>query len=291
MVRNMSRLKSFYTAVVLGLSVFSCANNVKAQQASTALKEEQEAKSDSRKLNSRNAVRILQHTDEARRLISNGNPEMAIPHVATGLMILAEMNGGVRATIYPELEQMTFLPPVEAAKKDITERVEDAPSPNNRPLQERVSANEYTVILLDMPATQKDLTDAKAALVKNQNEIADQALLTVLKSVILETVTTDLPLVNARQMLFMAWNQQRENRSEAVAQSLTSASNALGNYLSAADAPRKNEVTDLKREIEEAVKRSQAEKTNLSESIKNWWDRMANWTDESSALSKLTKGV
>jgi hypothetical protein len=287
--RVMSNLKLFYTAVVLGLSVFSCASNAGAQQASTAVKQEKEASLDSRQANSRKAVELLQHTDEARRRLLNGDPELAVPHVATGLMLLAEMNGGDHITIYPELERMTFLTPVEAAKKDITVRVEDAAAPNNRPPQVKLNTGQYTVILLKINDARKSLTEAKAALTKNQTEGADQALLSVLKGVILETLTTDLPLVNARQMVFMAWTQQREDRAQLAIQSLSTASNALGNYLTAADAPRKNEVTKLKQEIDDAVKRSQSEKTDLSEKIGIWWNRMADWTDEASLLSQVSR--
>src|SRR5581483_4409656 len=121
---------------------------------------------------------------------------------------------GNRASVpsYAELEQTAFLAPLEAAKRGVKERVEADPLALNRAPTVQLTVGAYTRVALEVAQARRQLLAARAALNDKQAAQAEAALLALQNGVTLEAVTSNQPLLRARQQLALALNHARDGQ-------------------------------------------------------------------------------
>jgi hypothetical protein len=260
---------------------------------------------------SREAVRALTLTDQARHAIVSHNVATAKKDVTQALAALDEIDRShVSATsvqngqvpIFAEFETTSFLQPVMTAQhktppesanlnannnstqKNSTEVAKNQNSAlpqSDRPEAIAAVDGGFTVITLDTKAARNNLEKAKQDLASNDMGDADLALAQVQQSVDLESAGSNLPLVRARENLGLADSAvQAKNYTEAQA-SLNAAASALENY-GQTSGQHASAAKQLSQQIKSASQNLETNKSSADTKISNWWKEVSNWTQASS---------
>jgi hypothetical protein len=130
----------------------------------------------------------------------------------------------------------------------------------------------YTGVWLDTTADNAHLNAARDAIKAGNYQAADQALSAVQDSLIIETVSGDVPLLKARENLILAKDAaQRGDQAEEQA-ALRAVSNALAEY-GQNNGRHANDAQQLGREI------SRSSSSNVStDQINSWWNEVSGWS-------------
>lgn len=151
--------------------------------------------------------RLLKHVHQARLAIKRKDDKQAVTHVEKALQLAQiienaaphyEVTASIKSgnityqdsdqvkqllvPIYAELEEVAYsLAPVKKAKKEAAPNQSETPSPVGDPdLQ-------YTSVLLDVGEAKLNLENSLAALKKNDTDLADKGLASILEDVISNT--------------------------------------------------------------------------------------------------------
>jgi hypothetical protein len=216
--------------------------------------------------------------------------------VNAALASLDRLKGAALVPIYTEVAQSSLLAPVEAAKKESasnTAPVTGAPaspqsngaatatntSTGSAPLAVEAVTSGYTQVLLDTSVARAQLDAARSALDGGDLKTADNSLKLLEQSIVLESSAARLPLVRARENLWLASvAARRGDRSEAKTQ-LQAAARALGYYRQAAPPADVADVEVLQREIAGYASSPDSQRADAAARIDKWWDRVADLTD------------
>jgi len=259
------------------------------------------------------AVHALRLTDEARQAIINKDHHLASNDVdrATSLLKQVETKLPVNKNdkthvvpIFAELEQTSFLQPVLTAKnqqqgQQTAERGK-ANSSTNKTMAKNSQSNAlpqsdqpartpdivnrveggYSYIGLDVDAALEHLQAAKQHLANNEPGKADLELARTQQSVDTGSISTDMPLVRARENLALARDEVSSgNYSQAKAE-LKAAANALNDYAQDSQAQHAKDAKNLMTQIKSQTASMQASHGIDRQKIDTWWNEIANWTGQ-----------
>lgn len=253
---------------------------------------------------SKYAVRALRLTDQARQSIINKDQSRATHDVQQALDLISQAGEKLPATgdnnthvvpIFAELEQTSFLQPVLAAKKESSNGEQQMASTQNPSSQEsalpqsdqppvvkRVEGG-YSYIGLDLNAAKEHLQQAKQYLSNNESGKADVELARAQQSVDTGSITTDMPLVRARENLSLARNEAQDGHYSQAKVNLTAASKALTEYGNSSQAKHANDAKDLSNQIKSFSGKIANHHQNAQSKIENWWNQVAGWTGQKSS--------
>jgi len=271
------------------------------------------------------AGRLLKHVHQARQAVEQQQKQAAIRHIDQGLTLVriiedavptyqvtARIQAGdttyedqeqvkqLMVPIYAELEKVTLMAPLMAAKKEAARSGDAAhpsssgkqaqpssaaqPSPSSQaamtPVVPGVEAHS-TRIMLDVSAAEEHLQAAKRALNEDRYEAADGALAAVQRGVNFAFVEVDLPLLRARENLMLAKTHMQAGEVQDARMTLEAASQALETYAQRADKSRASQVQGLQQEIENYAQQlpqqgqpTRRKSRQAAEQIDEWWDRI-----------------
>ena len=293
---------------------------------------------DERRALSLAAGRLLKHVHQARQAINQQHKQQAVGHIDKGLMLAQIIERAVptyqvtariqadnltyedkeqvkqlMVPIYAELEKVTLMGPLMAAKQEAGKNgggghksMPGQPSQSGQPSRpssvEQPSQSamtpvvagvelHHTHIMLDVSAAKEHLQAAKQALNNNKYEAADGALAAVQRGVNFAYVEVDLPLLRARENLMLAKAQVQAGQVQDARMLLEAAAQALETYAQHADKSRASQVQSLQKEIQnyaqqlpqqsqQGQQKNQKNQQAVVEQIDEWWDRIVQLSDQ-----------
>jgi hypothetical protein len=268
---------------------------------------------------SRDAVRALRLTAEARQSIIDKDQPSAKKDVdqALGLLNKVQQNTSAAANgntnvipIYAELEQTSFLAPVLSAKNQNKGQQQqgsasnsgqnsnsgqgstgsqssqasalpqsDQPQ-NNSPDVVKWVEGGYSFIGLDVNAAREHLQAAQQALKNNDSGKADLELARAQEAVDTGTIETNMPLVRARENLSLARSELNGGKTTQARAELNAAAKALNDYAKDVHAPHAQAAKDLSSQIKSGASSMQCNKTAATQKIDRWWNQLSDWTGQ-----------
>jgi hypothetical protein len=281
------------------------------------------------------AGRLLKHVHQARQAVNQQQKQQAIGHIDKGLMLVQIIESAVptyqvtariqsgntvyeekeqvkqlMVPIYAELEKVTLMAPLMAAKQEAAQNggaahgstagkqpqqsspEQSSQQPSRSPMTPVVAGVElhHTHIMFDVSAAKEHLQAAKHALSNDKYTAADGALAAVQQGVNFAYVEVDLPLLRARENLMLAKSQVQAGQGQDARMTLEAAAQALEQYAQRADKARASQVQNLQKEIQnyaqqlpqQARQDQQTGQKNqqVVEQINEWWDRIVQLSDQ-----------
>jgi hypothetical protein len=259
------------------------------------------------------AVHALRLTDEARQAIINKDQQLARNDVdhATRLLKQVEAKQPIDKNdkthvvpIFAELEQTSFLQPVLTAKnqnqgqqsansekansstnKTMANNSQSSALPqSDQPAQTPEIVNRveggYSYIGLDVDAAMEHLQAAKQHLANNEPGKADLELARAQQSVDTGSISTDMPLVRARENLALARDEVSSGKYSQAKAELKAAANALNDYGQDSQAKHAKDAKNLMTEIKSQAASMQGSHGVDKQKIDTWWNEIANWTGQ-----------
>jgi hypothetical protein len=280
------------------------------------------------------AGRLLKHVHQARQAMNQQQKQQAMGHIDKALTLVQIIESAVptyqvtarieagnttyeekeqvkqlMVPIYAELEKVTLMVPLMAAKQETAKNggashgsmsgkqsqqpsAEQPSQPSRTAMTPVVAGVEahHTHIMPDVSAAEEHLQAAKQALNNNKYEVADGALAAVQRGVSFAYIEVDLPLLRARENLMLAKAQVQAGQVQDARINLEAAAQALERYGQRADKSRASQVQSLQKEIQNYAQQlppqtqqgQQAPQQNqqVVEQINEWWDRIVQLSDQ-----------
>lgn len=255
---------------------------------------------------SKDAVRALRLTDQARQSIINKDQSSATQDVQQALDLVDKAGEKLPATgnnnnshvvpIFAELEQTSFLQPVLTAKKESSKGEQQQmasnqnpqsqesamPQSDQPPVVKRVEGG-YSYTVLDLNAAKEHLQQAKQYLSNNEPAKADLELARAQQSVDTGSITGDMPLVRARENLALARDEAQNSHYSQAKANLTAASKALTEYGNMSQAKHASDAKNISSQIKSFSGKIANSHQTAQSKIENWWNQVAGWTGQKSS--------
>ncbi len=242
------------------------------------------------------AGRLLKHVYQARIAIKRMDATQAVTQVEKALQLAQiienavphfEVTASIKSgniayqdseqvkqllvPIYAELDETAYsLAQVKKAKKEASPAQSETSSPaGDLDLQ-------YTNVLLDVGEAKLSLENSLAALKKNDTELADKGLASVLEDVIFEYDELDLPLVKTRWYLMEALRQGTDKEYKAAKESLERAAAALESYTGKMGEDVSKKARGLAEEIRAGAGKIEEKKDGFPEAVTGFWQKVVN---------------
>jgi hypothetical protein len=249
---------------------------------------------------------MLGATNDARKAISNNNKQQAQNDVSQALKAAEGLStGSVKefVPLYTEISRYSVVAPLEAAlgkqpanaQQGAPSSTADANSASTKPggqqssntakdandSSEKVVAvrkvvGEYTSVWLNAKVARTHLQSANDALKSGDMQAADRALEAVQRSVVLEFVAADMPLLKARENLMLARRSASSGDYTQAHSALQAASNALSTY-EKGGSTHVNEARKLRAEIDDYNKSLEQNHSDSASKIESWWNQTTDW--------------
>jgi hypothetical protein len=248
---------------------------------------------------------MLDATNKARTSIAQHNKQQATKEVDQALNSVnaatTQHTGTDLVPIYTELEQVSVLEPIMNRHKTGTataskgssqsgsaDRSASTSTQSNAALGVHEVVGNYSGAFLDVSAAKQHLQAAQQALNKNDLNAADRDLQAVQDSVVLESVSADMPLLRARENLVLARSSEDAGKYEQAKRQLHAASTALHDYAQISGS-HTQDVSRLRSDIDSYADSLATNHSNADSKIEGWWDQTTNWiTPASASNSKNT---
>jgi hypothetical protein len=223
------------------------------------------------------ANHVLIATATARAAIARS--DMPAAHAAVREALSFSDRLGVRPVpIYEELSSVSVIGPVAAAKGAASATESGVPASQGRrtPAVKAVVGG-YTRVILDAGVARARLQAAIAELDRRDFARADADLKAVQQSVILESVSANLPLIRARENITFARTAVQTGRPLDAHKELVAAERALRDYAGAfPTTPLARPAEDMARDIASATGASALAPPVAT--LDRWWSQLASWT-------------
>lgn len=237
---------------------------------------------------SKMAAVLLRHVDQARQEIARGNRDAAAQHVDQALDRVAQIDTRMKAAgrktlvpIYSEFETVSVIAPIEAARGRTpvkTSSHQHDPSLGRPMAAIQEVEGRYTAVLLDLEHAKRNLEGARGALKNDQLPVADSALAETQSGVILISIEGDLPLVKARQNLYLAWSAIENGDHKAAQAPLLAAADALAEYREmGADAASASDAKRMEQDIRAYAAKVSSAPANAKDQVYHWWSKVNSW--------------
>ena len=133
---------------------------------------------------------------------------------------------------------------------------------------------------LDVDAAMEHLQAAKQHLANNEPGKADLELARAQQSVDTGSISTDMPLVRARENLALARDEVSSGKYSQAKTELKAAATALNNYAQDSHAQHAKDAKNLMTQIKSQTASMQGSHGIDKQKIDTWWNEVANWTGQ-----------
>jgi hypothetical protein len=249
---------------------------------------------------------MLWQTDRARDAVMSHNRQLAMDHLNKAVADMNQIHtmapNQAVIPIYTELEQTSIIAPLMAARHMNTNNQntnnqntnnQNTNNQNTTGSADRARSGvavrdvngELTMVGVDVNMANGHLQAAQHAVETGDWAAAASALNAVRDGVFLASVSTDLPLLKARENLALARDEAASNNWKDAHTALMSASHALSNYERTGGA-HANDARSLQQQIDSYDQNLAPNHADAVNRIENWWNDTTNWmTNASSANS------
>jgi hypothetical protein len=145
---------------------------------------------------------------------------------------------------------------------------------------------EQTSLSLNLAFAKAGLKVARKAIKDEDLTGADRALSVVQRSTVFEVNVVDIPLLTARENLYLAKTRVADGNVDGALNALDTASDALDLYGKNATPSRAEEVAALRGEISQLSTdlqddgSSQLASADVEDKVLSYWDRVVQWWEE-----------
>jgi len=178
--------------------------------------------------------------------------------------------------LYADLDDTEYLARIDKTGNPVgtTSPPENSSKRASQPMTVMSNVGQFTYLAIDLDKTNSRLNAAKIA-IRNRNEQAAEDSLSAIGSNLVEvSVSTDLPLLTAREDLQLARTALNAKNDREAAVDLHQASQALAAY--AASGPHAADAKALSSEIDSAA--TNTSRPALStQTVDSWWERVKGW--------------
>ncbi len=231
---------------------------------------------------SRESTRMLRHVDLARQAIANKQTQAALQHVNEALADQSRVASLAKAKglpsvvpLYSEFDESSVLGPLQAKRK--AGGKQSGSSSGTAPIAVEQTSGEYTFIGLDLDKAKQRLDAAKTALDNKNLQAADDSLSGVENDLVMETVSSDLPLLTARENLGLAKRAAEKQHYSEVRTALKDASAALDKYANQSSAKHADQAKDLSKSISSYSQTVIQNHSGAASKIDGWWHEVDTW--------------
>jgi hypothetical protein len=251
------------------------------------------------------AGRILKHVDQAIQAITKKEKGAALTQIDKGLTLATLIEQSIPSTtvkstiksgklqysdedrvksmtvpIYQELDMISILEPVVAAKKSAGGKDSTATKKGSGKEQVEEVGESYVGITLNVADAKTYLETAKDALTKGHFDTASKDLAAIQEKVTVVYAGERGPLAEAREDLALAHLDMDQGFRKEAQVALTDASESLSRY-EKSGGKHQAEVKTLQAEIAalttELDKSNEGSKEKTKGKIMGWWDRVKGW--------------
>jgi hypothetical protein len=247
------------------------------------------------------AGRILKHVDQALQAIAKQDKSTAFTHIDKGLTLagiieqslpLTTVKSTIKAgklqysdedrvksltvPIYQELDMVSILEPVVAAKRSATAKAGVVAKKVSAKQQVEEVGESYLGITLNVADAKAYLETAKDALAKGHFDAASKDLQAIQEKVTVMYVGERGPLAEAREDLALAHLDMDQGFRKEAQVALNDASESLSRY-GKSGGKHQAEVKTMQGEITELDKSNEGAKETAKGKIMGWWERVKSW--------------
>lgn len=256
---------------------------------------------------SRDAMRVLADTNQARDAISQGDAAKASASIQAALAAISNIEAAQAPSqsdrnlnivpIYTELGEASVVGPVyrqqrlhptetEPGAQGSANRMEETPQSTNPEAGNRAHgvavtglAESFTSLTLNLDMARDHLQAAQQALANGNLNLADAALAAVQNGVSMVSIAADRPLLRARENLILARQAAEQGQYARMQAPLMAAARALDTYCSGSDIQHAEEARQLSREIRAyAGGLTGQSQPGSVDRIDGWWELAGSWT-------------
>jgi hypothetical protein len=137
------------------------------------------------------------------------------------------------------------------------------------------NVGQITYLAIDLDKTKSRLNAAKIAIRNKNDQAAEDSLAAVGSNLVAVSVSTDLPLLTAREDLALARLALNAKNSQAASTDLHQVSQALTAY--ASSGPHAEEAKKLSAEINASTESNTTPSSTSTQNVDSWWERVKDW--------------
>jgi hypothetical protein len=221
------------------------------------------------------------HADQALRKSDDAAANKDIDDAMTVQLKLEQRTkadgGSVVVPLYADLDDTEYLSAVAKNAPRNGTISTNATNSNSTPLPLTVNSNvgQVTYLAIDLVNTKNRLNAAKIAIRNKNQQAAEDSLAAIGSDLVAVSVSTDLPLLTAREDLSLARVALDDKNSQAASADLRHASQALGVY--AASGSHSEDARRLSAEINAAAGTNATPSSLMSQNVDSWWERVKDW--------------
>jgi hypothetical protein len=221
------------------------------------------------------------HADQALQKNDDGAANKDIDDAITLRTKLAQDakadGSSMTVPLYTDLDDTEYLSTV--GKKTTSEAATSATTASAKsgaqPLTVQSNVGQVTYLAIDLDKTNSRLNAAKIAIRNKNDQAAEDSLSAIGSNLVAVSVSTDLPLLTAREDLALARTALNAKNNQAATADLHQASQALTAY--AASGPRAADARKLSGEIDAAAGAAATPSAVSTQTVDSWWQRVKDW--------------
>ena len=227
---------------------------------------------------------LLQDADHADKALQKNDVSAANKDIDDAMTIRTKLAQEAKADgtsmtvpLYADLDDTEYLSTV--GKKTNSSSTTSASTTPARaaaqPMTVQSNVGQITYMAIDLDRTASRLNAAKIAIRNKNDQAAEDSLSAIGSNLVADSVSTDLPLLTAREDLALARTALNAKNSQAAAADLHQASQALNAY--AASGPRAADAKKLSGEIDATAGSTAAPSAVSTQTVDSWWQRVKDW--------------
>jgi len=227
---------------------------------------------------------LLQDADQADQALRKNDDAAANRDIDDAMTIRMKLEqrakadgGSMVIPLYADLDDTEYLSAVAKNPPRHGTASADAGNSNSTPLPLTVKSNvgQVTYLAIDLVKTKSQLDAAKIAIRNKNEQAAEDSLAAIENDLVAISVSTDLPLLTAREDLSLARVALDDKNNQAASADLRQASQALGAY--AASGSHSEDARRLSAEINAAAGTNATPSSLMSQNVDSWWERVKDW--------------
>jgi hypothetical protein len=216
---------------------------------------------------------LLQDADHADGALQKHDETTANRDIDDALAVrtkLAQMTkadgGSMVVPLYADLDDTEYL-------STIGKKANMSAGGTSQPLTVKSNVGQVTYLAIDLDSSESRLNAAKIAIRNKNDQAAEDALAAIGTNLVATSVSTDLPLLTAREDLALARTALNDKNNQAAETDLHQASQALTTY--AASGRHAADAKQLAGEIDTGLGKSPT--PSAVSTVDSWWNRVKDW--------------
>jgi hypothetical protein len=267
-------VKTFQIATLVG--VFASHPLIAAAAAAPTIQDERTM--------TRLGSQLLQDASHADQALQKRDESAANKDIDDAMMIRTKLTQQAKADeesmvvpLYTDLDDTQYLAAVGKPRtlNETASGTKATSKSTPQPMTVTSNVGQLTYLAIDLDKTKSRLNAAKIAIRNKNEQAAEDSLGAIGSNLVAVSVSTDLPLLTAREDLTLARAALRAKNDQAATADLHQASRALTAY--AASGPHAEDAKRLSSEISALAGKTSTSSSVLTQNVDSWWERVKDW--------------